>query len=230
MPTEFDRSAFRFMTLAEAAMAWRAIFGRKLPVDVVGEWPSSPGFVAVGGHFGAGIAALWALHEAGMRPRFVLHPPDPKQLHHRPLGYIWSRLRFRLVRRLCPDGPITTPGARATLERELDGGHATPVVLLDTPDGARRDAEGDWALTLGRCRLPLRTGARVVLESADVPIVFFWARASKDTGRVSIEVHKSGAGALTRWPMVASRTIAADPAQWQFWPFIGGALRDAGAG
>jgi hypothetical protein len=221
---DFHPTAFRFMTLAEASMAWRAIFRRRLPVDLNHDWPDEPGSVAVGGHYGAGIAVLWSLREAGLRPQFVLHPPNTAQRRRRPLGYLWSLLRFRLVLRLCPDGPLTTPGARAALDASLTARCTTPVVLLDTPSPKAEDGPG-WSFQLGECTVPLRGGAREVIQRHRAPVMLFWARTSPQTGRVEIEIQSPGEGALERWPSVLGETLSADLAQWQLWPFIAGSLK-----
>lgn len=222
----FDRVAFRRMTLAEASMAWRLVFGRRLALEIDGEWPDRPGFAAIGGHYGIGIAVLWAMREAGLRPRFLLHPPDPGQRRRRPMMYAWSRIRFRLVGKLCPDGAIVTPGARRALEQALDAGATSPVLLLDTPASPDRDAEPCWTLILGQCRLALRRGACELLERRNTRRVYFWARMNPASGRVKIEIARSEEPIRLEWPALASRVIAADPCQWQFWPFIGGALRE----
>ena len=223
----FDRREFRRMTLAEAAAAWRLILGRRLRVDLNGAWPGSPGFAAIGGHYGAGIAVLWSLREAGLRPRFALHPPNRGQLRHRPLGYLWSLLRFRLVRRLCPDGPVVTPGAYETLDRILVEGETTPVLLLDTPATTAEADDSPWAIDLGRCRLPLRQGARRLVETHDVDRVMFWARSCPETGEVQIDIQPVAGSLSDGWPRSAHRVIEAQPEQWQFWPFVRGALRDS---
>lgn len=223
----FDRRAFRWMTLAEATSAWRLILGRGLKVTLAGRWPQSPGSVAVGGHYGAGIAVLWSLREAGLRPRFALHPPDRMQLRHRPLGYLWSRFRFRLVRKLCPDGLVVTPGAYETLDRVIGEGSATPVLLLDTPARTAAPDDARWALALGRCELPLRRGARDLVEKHAADVVFFWARSCPDTNGVEIEVERASDPLSADWPRRASRIIEQQPEQWQFWPFVRGALHES---
>jgi hypothetical protein len=223
----FDRRSFRWMTLAEATAAWRLILGRGLQVETDGRWPESPGFAAIGGHYGAGIAVLWSLREAGLRPRFTLHPPDLRQLRHRPLGYLWSRLRFRLVHRLCPDGPVVTPGAYKTLDRILEEGTGTPVLLLDTPTATSTEDERSWSLALGRCRLPLRRGACDLAEKHGVDRVAFWARSCPETGIVRIEIERMAGSLTDAWPSLAAPVIERMPEQWQFWPFVGGTLAEA---
>ncbi|NKI35291.1 hypothetical protein HFP89_08940 [Wenzhouxiangella sp. XN79A] len=226
----FDRREFRRMTLAEAAAAWRLMFGRRLDVTLNGHWPRSPGFAAIGGHYGAGIAVLWSLREAGLRPRFALHPPNRGQLRHRPLGYLWSLLRFRLVRRLCPDGPVVTPGAYEALDRILGEGATTPVLLLDTPATTVEADDSRWAIELGRCRLPLRRGARALIDKHDVDRVMFWARSCSGTGEVRIDIEPMAGSLSDCWPPAARRIIEAQPEQWQFWPFIRGTLADSTPG
>lgn len=223
----FDRHAFRWMTLAEAAAAWRLLFGRRLRVAMDGQWPRSPGFAAIGGHYGTGIAVLWSLREAGLRPRFALHPPHRGQLRHRPLGYFWSRLRFRLVRTLCPDGLVVTPGAYEALDRILGEGSSTPVLLLDTPAAPPAPEADRWALRLGLCRLPLRRGAAALVEQNGVDAVVFWARSDRRTGGIEIEVRPVTGTLAAEWPAAAGRVIEREPEQWQFWPFVRGTLRRA---
>lgn len=223
----FDRRAFRWMMLAEAAAAWRLIFGRRLQVTMNGQWPRSPGFAAIGGHYGTGIAVLWSLREAGLRPRFTLHPPHRGQLRHRPLGYLWSLLRFRLVRDLCPDGPVVTPGAYEALDRILREASSTPVLLLDTPTTSVEPDEDRWALDLGHCRLPLRRGAAALVDQHGVDAVMFRARTERPTGRIEIEVRPVTGALADEWPAAVGRVIEHEPEQWQFWPFIRRALVDA---
>ncbi|MDX1625083.1 MAG: hypothetical protein R3323_01105 [Wenzhouxiangellaceae bacterium] len=213
--------------LYEAMSAWRLMLGRRPGLRMRGEWPQRPGFVAAGGHYGNGIIVLWCLREAGLGPRFQLRRPDRGWLRPRPVYYAWSRLRFALIRRLCPDGVITTGGARSQLERAFADGGSTPVVLFDTPA-----ASGSWRMPVGERELPLPTGARDLLRGADVRGVLFFPRICWDASPpvTELEVVPMGSGeeAAESFPQRFGEELARHPGAWHFWPIIEPYLRRAG--
>ncbi|MEM7054631.1 MAG: hypothetical protein AAF446_08805 [Pseudomonadota bacterium] len=151
----------RWTYLFEASTAWRILLGRKLSIEMLGQWPDAPGFIAAGGHYDNGIAVLWSLHQAGLRPRFVLRPPEKKLRTQRPPLYLWSLIRFRLIKQLCPDGTVLTGGARNAIQEILDQGQTTPVILFDTP---APPGHSSWELQLGKRTVALFTGAARIVD------------------------------------------------------------------
>ena len=196
--------------------------GRRLSIEQLGEWPDRPGFIAAGGHYGNGIAVLWSLHQAGLKPRFILRPPEKKLGTHRPPLYLWSLIRFRIIKRLCPDGIVLTDGARAAIENILAQGQTTPVILFDTP---APPGHSDWQLDLGARTVSLYRGAACEVDDklsrASTEVVFFMPdiEPQQYTTRLRIESFDPG-----NWKASFSselvRAIENNPEQWQMWPFI----------
>lgn len=208
--------------LIEAMTLWRIRFGLSPRLEVHGEWPEHPGFAAVGGHFGNGIAVLWHLRQAGLKPRFLFRPPAADWKRTRPVFWLWSRVRYGVVMRLCDAQPMTTGGARSKLAAVLGGGDATPVILLDTPaePGSR-----ETRLRLGRRRICLREGASAVLAESGCTVVMFVPRI--DGANTRLELRTLDTDTDSPAEVFADRfaqELERVPGQWHSWPGIGPSL------
>lgn len=208
-------------TLIEAAETWRLIFGLSPRLDVEGEWPTQPGFVAASLHYGVGTSVLWHLRESGLAPRFVYRPVASTELPGRPVLQAWYKLRTRLIERLCPTGGIRTGGARQTIAEALKQRDGTVVVLFDAPS-----ADGRLQLSIGRARLRLRTGGLRLIESANNPVAFFHVHVDRLSGRCRLRIRM-----LSRTRPLAPQltkqiktVISADPGQWLLWHGVEGLL------
>ena len=179
-----------------------------------------PGFVAAGIHFGSGIGALWHLRERGLSPRLVYRPVAPGDMPGRPILYHWSRLRVRLMHRLCPAGAISTGGASEQILETLRKGDATLMLVLDTPGAP----DSRWQLDIGRCRVGLRTGGLKLIEEQAPPVTFFHGRFDRNSGRTRLtlqsldEASTNASGLLA----VMQEAIAEDACQWVLWHCIRG--------
>lgn len=202
-------------TLMEAAQAWRLLLGLRPRLRVDGRWPQAPGFLAAGMHYGSGITALWHLREAGLAPRFVFRPVGRHDLPGRPVKFVWYRLRTRLIERLCPDGPITTGGAGEVIVDSLGRGHATPVLLFDTPS----PQSSDWRLRVGRGEIALRAGGARLFSRIRPEVAFFTVSLDPETGAETLAIERLQPEHSLRDQIMERMhaTMRADPGQWLLW-------------
>ncbi len=217
--TELPRR-WAWTTLMEAAQAWRLMLGLRPRLEVRGNWPDQPGFIAAGMHYGAGICALWHLRESGLQPRFVFRPVAARDLPGRPLKLAWYQLRTRLIRRLCPPGPISTGGAGNRILQVLETGRAAPVVLFDTP---MRD-NGDWRMRVGKAKIPLRSGGARLFGQMQTDVTFFTVTIEPDTGRLELAITRleSGVSLQDQVLQLMETAMSRDPGQWLLWHGVEG--------
>lgn len=222
------RRRWAWTTLMEAAEAWRLMFGLSPRLQVEGRWPESPGFVAAGMHYGAGISALWHLRERGLQPQFVFRSVDRQDLPGRPVKLAWYRLRTRLIRRLCPDGPITTGGAGQRIIEALDQRRSAPVVLFDTPTSE----PSDWCLRVGNAELPLRSGGARLFGETGATVVFFVVTNDGSTGSSVLTITALSPERPVNEQVMAlmEETMQRDPGQWLLWRGVEGLFRPTTAG
>jgi len=221
------RRRWAWSYLFEAAEAWRLIFGLRPRLTIEGRWPEAPGFIAAGMHYGAGISGLWHLREAGLSPQFVLRSVDRADLPGRQVKLLWYRLRMRLIRRLCPDGPITTGGAAQRILDAIETHRSTPVVLFDTPS-----PEGsDWCLPVGQAEIPLRSGGARLFGEAKATVVFFEVTIDLGTGDTVLSITPLQPQPTVKTQVMAlmARTMHRDPGQWLLWRGVEGLFRPAAA-
>ncbi|HSH27968.1 MAG TPA: hypothetical protein VK972_09435, partial [Wenzhouxiangella sp.] len=164
--------------LMDATETWRIAIGLRPRLEIHGQWPKQPGFVAAGIHFGSGIGALWHLREQGLSPRLVYRPVARGDMPGRPVLYLWSRLRVRLMHRLCPAGAIATGGSSQTILQALREKSSTLMLVLDTPGAP----DSRWQLTIGQCRVGLRTGGLRLLEEQKPAVTFFHGCFDRNSG------------------------------------------------
>lgn len=207
-------------TLMDAMETWRIALGLAPRLDIEGQWPSEPGFVAAGIHFGSGIGALWHLRESGLSPRLVYRPVARGEMPGRPVLYLWARLRVHLMHRLCPAGAISTGGASQKIHDTLREASSTLMLVLDTPG----TPDSRWQLDIVDCRVGLRTGGLKLVEQHNPPITFFHGRFDRHSGRTQVtlqqleETSTHAAGLMK----VMQEAIAEDPCQWALWHCIRG--------
>lgn len=219
------RRRWAWTTLMEAAEAWRLMFGLRPRLTVEGQWPQSPGFVAAGMHYGVGISALWHLRRQGLLPQFVFRSVDRQDLPGRPVKLAWYRLRTRLIRRLCPDGPITTGGAGQRIIEALNDRRSTPVVLFDTPT----PEASDWCLRVGNAELPLRSGGARLFGQTGATVVFFVVTIDPQTARTVLTITTLTPDRPVDEQVMAlmEKTMCNDPGQWLLWRGVEGLFRPA---
>lgn len=210
-------------TLVEAAQAWRLILGLRPRLTLSGQWPEKPGFIAAGMHYGTGICALWHLRRCGLRPRFVFRPVERNDLPGRPVKLAWYRLRTRLIRRLCPDGPITTGGASQRIVQALREDRSTPILLFDTPT---REA-GDWCMRVGRAEIPLRSGGARLFSQTSAAVAFFVVTIDPDTGRSELAITRLNPdrGLQEQIMEHMEEAMRNDHGQWLLWRGVEGLFR-----
>ncbi len=208
----------RWAVLMEAAVAWRVWMGRAPVMEMEGQWPDTPGFVAVGAHFGAGIVVLWSLREAGLDPRLIFRPPTRAWLWRRPAGYVWNLLRYRLILRLCPGGCVATGGSRSQIESMLESGDCVPVIHFDTPT---QTGSAEWTLQVGARHMRLPTGGRDLVQQAKADVIVFQPIMDLTCGKVRVRLLSCRANELAeRYSNWTSELIANHPEQWYLWPVI----------
>lgn len=208
----------RWAVLMEAAVTWRIWMGRAPAMELDDQWPDTPGFVAVGAHFGAGIVVLWSLRQAGLDPRLIFRPPTRAWLWRRPAGYLWNVLRFRLILRLCPGGCVATGGARPQIEALLRAGDCVPVIHYDTPT---HSSSNEWTLKVGAQTMRLPTGGRDLVCRAGAHVVVFQPVMGRASGKVHVRLLHCNPGELAeRYPQWTSELIENHPEQWYLWPVI----------
>ncbi|RFF31008.1 hypothetical protein [Wenzhouxiangella sediminis] len=206
--------------LMDAMETWRIALGLGPRLDIQGQWPEHPGFVAAGIHYGSGIGALWHLREQGLSPRLVYRPVVRGDMPGRPVLYLWARLRVHLMHRLCPAGAIATGRSSETILEALREQRSTMMLVLDTPGAP----DSRWQLTVGGCRVGLRTGGLRLLEEEAPRVTFFHGRFDRDSGLTrltlrTLDAEESGPAGLME---VMQAAIDEDPCQWVLWHCIEG--------
>ncbi|MDZ7791980.1 MAG: hypothetical protein U5L08_16070 [Xanthomonadales bacterium] len=207
-------------TLMDAMETWRIAIGLSPRLEIRGEWPAKPGFVAAGVHFGSGIGALWHLRENGLSPRLVYRPVARGDMPGRPILYLWGRLRVHLMQRLCPAGAISTGGASGQIMDALRERTSTLMLVLDTPGAP----DSRWHIEVAHCLVGLRTGGLKLIEEQRPAVTFFHGRFDRDSGRTLLTLQSldddsiNAAGLLE----VMKTAIAEDSCQWVLWHCIRG--------
>lgn len=217
------RRRWAWTTLVEAAQAWRLIFGLRPRLTVNGHWPQEPGFIAAGMHYGTGIIALWHLRHCGLRPRFVFRPVARNDLPGRPVKRAWYRLRTRLIKQLCPNGPITTGGASQRINQALHEDRSTPVLLFDTPT----QEPGDWCMRVGQAEIPLRSGGARRFGQTGTPVAFFVVTVNPDTGESELAITRLDPHRPVQEQVMEymEQAMKHDPGQWLLWRGVEGLFR-----
>lgn len=220
---EFEQ--FALTMLNESTTAWKLLLRRRLHVRQHGAWPSSPAFVAAGGHFGSGLCVLWSLHQAGLQPCFMLRRPSPGWRRTHPVYYWWSVLRFRLIDRLCNGNLIVTGGARRKLQDALESRSVTPVILFDTPIAP---GDSDWILPVGKSAITLPEGARRIVTERASSVVFFLplTNVHEVDAELYLERLNSVGDLIEEFPARFGKALSRSPGEWHFWPMIQPYLHD----
>src|SRR5699024_2883729 len=168
----------------------------------------------------SGIGALWHLRAQGLSPRLVYRPVTRGDMPGRPVLYLWSRVRRRLVHRLCPAGAIATGGSSKTILEALREKSSTLLLVLDTPGAP----DSRWQLAIGQCRVGLRTGGLRLLEEESPAVTFFHGRFDRNSGltRLTLRALNADESRPTGLLEVMQQAIADDPCQWVLWHCIEG--------
>ena len=211
---------WRWATLMEASESWRLMVGISPRLDVDGQWPDEPGFVAAAMHYGSGIVALWHMREAGLQPRLVFRPVTRADMPGRPVLYLWSRLRLGLFFRLCLSRPIQTGGARETVAEAIANRDGSPMLAFDTPT-----SEPDrWAMNVGHGKVRLREGGLRIIRDTPCRLAACSVTSDRSTGRALLRIRQAEESCDQQQFLLEfmNRTVADDPGQWHLWPVIEG--------
>lgn len=211
---------WRWATLMEASESWRMMVGLKPRLEVDGQWPEKPGFVAAAMHYGSGIVGLWHLRELGLEPRLVFRPVTRADMPGRPVLYLWSKMRLHLFHRLCLNRPIQTGGARERVAEAIAEQDGSPMLAFDTPS-----SEPDrWAMTVGRGKVRLREGGLRTIRATPCRLVAFSITSNRNSGRALLRIRQAPDDCDQEQFLLEfmNRTIADDPGQWHLWPVIEG--------
>lgn len=211
---------WRWATLMEASESWRLMVGISPRLEVDGQWPEQPGFVAAAMHYGSGIVALWHMREQGLQPRLIFRPVTRADMPGRPVLYLWSRMRLNLFHRLCLNRPIQTGGAREQVAGAIANLDGSPMLAFDTPT----DQPDRWAMTVGRGKVRLREGGLRVIRDTPCRLAACSVTSDRRTGRARLRIRPAEDSCDQEGFLLEfmNRTIADDPGQWHLWPVIEG--------
>ncbi|MBL8518080.1 MAG: hypothetical protein JNM76_14045 [Betaproteobacteria bacterium] len=186
-------------------------------VVLQGDWPAAP-FVSATFHWGG---ALWALH--GLRKSTggfagVAAPPPWAALRHRPLLYVYVRLRTWVTARLLGDGLVSPGAAARLLVRKLRAG----VAICGLWDAPAQSGDKTLAVTLQGKSLKLPRGLPAMAARERLTLVLFHAFTDEHSGKVHLvidalptpDTEQAGANALADR---LNGLIRMEPAYWHHW-------------
>lgn len=197
-------------------LIWGDLWFRR-HVIVEGQWPAAP-FVSATFHWGG---ALWALHSLRKTTggfAGVAAPPPWSALKHRPILFLYVRLRTWVTARLLGDGLVSPGAAARLLVRKLRSG----VAICGLWDAPARPGDKTLAATLQGKELRLPRGLPAMAARESVALVPFHAFTDASTGKIHLVIEplpapdseQSAADALaTR----LDQLITNEPPQWHHW-------------
>lgn len=186
-------------------------------VIVNGQWPVAP-FVSATFHWGG---ALWALHSLRKTTggfAGVAAPPPWSALKHRPVLYVYVRLRTWVTARLLGDGLVSPGAAARLLVRKLRSG----VAICGLWDAPARPGDKTLPAALQGKVLQLPRGLPAMAARERVALVPFHASTDALNGKIHLVIDPLPVPAdeLSAAAALASRLdglIHTAPAQWHHW-------------
>ena len=216
----YQQSLCRLLDMSDA-MRGASLFEDK-NVDVIGDWPSIPGFVAISFHFGTGLIGLANLARHSGPCAFVSRPYTPEELKHRP--YLARGVAARLdgIAAACMHPIIFTGGNFGVLAKLLQNGMSV-CGLIDTP--ILKDQRSVSGKLFDR-DISLPSGLLRLASEASVPVVIFSVVPDLKTGRRNLRIEAPMRAADDMdFAVIAKKAtehlqecIHALPAAWYFWP------------
>lgn len=216
----YQQSLCRLLDMSDAVRGGSGLDDKN--IDVIGRWPSAPGFVAVSFHFGTGLIGLAHLGRQSGACAFVSRPYAPEELQHRP--YLARGVATRLdgIAQACAHPVIFTGGNFGVLSELLQKGISV-CGLIDTPIVEKQRFVP--ATLFGRdIRLP--SGLLRLASEAGVPVVIFSVTPDLASGRRTLRIEAplraTDAGDFSVITQTATKhleeCIKTLPAAWYFWP------------
>jgi phosphatidylinositol dimannoside acyltransferase len=186
-------------------------------VRIEGVWPGRPA-VVVTFHWGCGLWALHSLREATGGFAGVAAPPPWAALKHRPMLFLYARLRTWVTMRILGDGLVYPGGAARHLMQALVRGKSI-CGLYDSP---KQGNEKTLTVNVIGRSLALPRGLPAMAVGRKVPLVVFSAEPDMLTGgtvlRISeAEIFESEQAAADHLANELALLIAHEPANWHHW-------------
>ncbi len=186
-------------------------------VRLEGDWPAAPN-VVVTFHWGGGLWGLHSLRQATGGFAGVAAPPPWAALKHRPVLFLYARVRTWVTIRLLGDGLVYPGGAARHLLQALDRGTSI-CGLYDSP---KQGNEKTLPVTVIGRTLHLPRGLPAMAASRRVPLVVFHAEPDMLTGGVALRIlpperfddEQAAADHLAR---ELTQLIERQPASWHHW-------------
>lgn len=216
----YRQSLCRLLDMSDAVQGASVL--RNQRVDVIGDWPSTPGFVAISFHFGTGLIGLAHLRQRIGPCAFVSRPYAPEELSHRP--YLARGVAARLdgIAAACAHPIVFTGGNFGALAELLKKGFSV-CGLIDTP--IIKNQRFVSAKLFDR-DISLPSGLLRLANEACVPVVIFSVVPDLITGRRTLRIDPPlrAANALDFAIIAQEATkhlqecIKVRPEAWYFWP------------
>lgn len=185
--------------------------------DVQGAWPAAP-FVSVTFHWGGGLWGLHSLRQATGGFAGVAAPPSWQDCKHRPVLFVYARLRTWVTARLLGDGLVQPGRAAMHLVRKLRAGTAI-CGLWDSP---ARPGDKSIAVILRGRQISLPRGLPAMASREGLPLVLFHGWTDVDTGRIQLRIENLGTqpDEVSAAATLAARLdalVTRAPHQWHHW-------------
>jgi len=223
----YQQSLCRLLDMSDALRGASGVDDKN--VDVIGRWPSAPGFVAISFHFGTGLIGLAHLSRHSGACAFVSRPYSPEELQHRPYLARGVAARLNGIAQACAHPVIFTGGNFGVLTELLHKGISV-CGLIDTPIVEKQRFvsaklfDRDVSLPSGLLRLASEAGVPVVIFSVTPDLA-----SGRRTLRIEAPMHATDA---REFSIIAQKTtkhleerIEALPAAWYFWPKLAQLLK-----
>jgi phosphatidylinositol dimannoside acyltransferase len=198
-------------------------------VRVVGAWPKSGGFMAVGVHHSPCYFLFRSLAQANLDCMTIATNFDRSEYQKHPVRYWYGCLRFWDMSRVGRRPIAYRPGIKPMLNKALTEG-AGVLGLVDLPP--RLAPRGQRHVRFLDQDLSLPDGIVKVAQEAGVPVVPFWVEFDAEfyTRRFCIGEAldpNDVDGTLGALAKILDRQIRSAPEAWFFWPELPRWIEDA---